>query len=123
MASKLGECDFKTARVDNKCKAVLDDVALRLQRDADAKAVLVGYGGPKEAKIAAQRATNAKAYLTKEKGIDPGRIELRTRTDGGKKADFYLVPAGATFSEANTEVFMEKAPMMKKAPMKKKTGK
>jgi hypothetical protein len=122
-ASRLGDCDFKTARVDNKCKAVLDDVALRLQRDADAKAVIVGYSGPKEGKaIAAQRATNAKTYLTKEKGIDPGRISVMTGTDGGKKAEFYLVPAGATFSMPGTEMVMEKtkAPMKKAA--KKKTG-
>jgi hypothetical protein len=119
MPSKLGECDFKTARVDNKCKAILDDVALRLQRDADAKAVIVGYSGPKEGKaIAAQRATNAKTYLVKEKGIDPGRIEVRTGMDGGKRAEFYLVPAGATFSDPNTEMVMEK-PMK----MKKKSGK
>ncbi|MGH9493064.1 MAG: outer membrane beta-barrel protein, partial [Terriglobales bacterium] len=108
--SKLGECDFTTARVDNKCKAVLDDVALRLQRDADAKLVIVGYSGPKESKkMAAQRAVNAKKYLTKGNGIDPSRIEVRTGMDGGKRAEFYLVPAGATFSDANTEVVMEKA--------------
>jgi hypothetical protein len=115
--SKLGECDFKTARVDNKCKAVLDDVALRLQRDADSKAVIVGYSGAKEGKgMAAQRATNAKTYLVKEKGIDASRIELRTGMGGDKKAEFYIVPAGATFSDANTEMVMEK-------PMKKKSGK
>ncbi len=97
-ASKLGECDFKTARVDNACKAVLDDVALRLQRDADSKAVIVGSAGPKEGKtMASQRAKNAMTYLTKEKGIDPGRIETRTGTGEEKKAEFYLVPAGATF--------------------------
>jgi hypothetical protein len=123
--SKLGECDFKTARVDNKCKAVLDDVALRMQRDADAKAVIVGSSGAKEGKtMAAQRATNAKTYLVKEKGIDASRIEVRTETaaaeagkegNGGREAEFYLVPAGATFSDPNTTVVMEKAPMKKKS--------
>lgn len=109
MASQIGECDFATARVDNACKAVLDDVALRLQRDADSKAVIVGYTGPREGKATAgRRATNAKAYLVKEKGIDASRIELRTGMDGGKKAAFWIVPAGATFDEANTEVVMEK---------------
>ena len=97
-ASKLGECDFKTARVDNACKAVLDDVALRLQRDADSKAVIVGSAGPKEGKtMASQRAKNAMTYLTKEKGIDSSRIETRAGTGEEKKAEFYLVPAGATF--------------------------
>jgi hypothetical protein len=108
-ASKLGDCDFKTARVDNACKAVLDDVALRLQRDADSKAVIIGNSGPKEGKgVAAQRARNAKTYLVKEKGIDGSRIELRTGMSGEKKAEFYIVPAGATFTDANTTVVMEK---------------
>ncbi len=108
-ASQIGECDFATARVDNACKAVLDDVALRLQRDADSRAVIVGYTGPRENKAtAARRATNAKAYLVKEKGIDASRIELRTGMDGGKKAAFIIVPAGATFDEAGTEMVMEK---------------
>lgn len=109
MASQIGECDFTTARVDNACKAVLDDVALRLQRDADSKAVIVGYTDAGENKATgARRATNAKAYLVKEKGIDGSRIELRTGMDGGRKAAFWIVPAGATFDGANTEMVMEK---------------
>ena len=107
--SKIGECEFSAVRVDNTCKAVLDDVALRMQRDADAKLVIVGYAGEKESKkVAAQRATNSKAYLVKEKGIDGSRIELRTGMGGSKRAEYYLVPAGATFSDANTEMVMGK---------------
>jgi len=107
--SKLNEITFKknSARVDNTAKAILDDVALRLQRDADAKAVIVGFQDAKERpkNLAAQRAANAKEYLTKEKGIDGARIETRTSTTGGDmKAAIYLVPAGAAFSEPNTEV-------------------
>lgn len=108
-ASKLNEIAFKrnSARVDNTAKAILDDVALRLQREADARAVIVGYADPKELKsstLAAQRAADAKEYLSKEKGIDPGRIETRTSSNGGMKADIYLVPAGATFDEPGTTV-------------------
>jgi len=107
--SKLNEITFKrnNARVDNTAKAILDDVALRLQRDADSKAVIVGYQDAKERpkNLAAQRAANAKEYLTKEKGIDASRIETRTSTAGGAmKDDIYIVPAGATFNEPNTEV-------------------
>lgn len=98
--SRMTECDFnRTARVDNKCKAILDDVALQLQRDPDAKVVVVGQSGPKEARgqrMAAQRAANARTYLTKEKGVDGRRIEVRTGTTGGQKADVWVVPAGAT---------------------------
>ena len=108
-ASKLNEITFKrnSARVDNTAKAILDDVALRLQREADSRAVIVGFADPKELKsttLAAQRAANAKEYLTKEKGIDPSRVETRISKEGGMKADIWIVPAGATFSQPGTEV-------------------
>jgi hypothetical protein len=72
-ASKINECSFpnkvKPARVDNGCKAALDDVALRLQREADAKAVIVGQmeAGEKPNTVAAQCAVNTKDYLVNEK--------------------------------------------------------
>jgi outer membrane protein OmpA-like peptidoglycan-associated protein len=108
-ASKLNEITFKrnSARVDNTAKAILDDVALRLQREADSHAVIVGFADPKERKpetLAAQRAANAKEYLSKEKGIDPSRIETRTGSGGGMKAEIWIVPAGATFNEPGTQV-------------------
>ena len=93
--------------MDNTAKAILDDVALRLQRDADARAVIVGFADPKELKpekLAAERAANAKAYLVKEKGIDASRIEIRTGSGGGMKAEIWFVPAGASFTEAGTTV-------------------
>jgi len=108
-ASKVNEITFKhnSARVDNTAKAILDDVALRLQREADSHAVIVGFAEPKEIKperLAAERAANAKEYLVKEKGIDPSRIETRTGSGGGMKAEIWIVPAGATFNEPGTEV-------------------
>ncbi len=110
--SKLNEIQFKNpakpARVDNEAKAILDDVALRLQREPDAKAVVVGNVEPKEkggVKLAQQRAVNTKAYLTQEKGIDPSRIDLRTGSAGNKTAEIYLVPAGATFNVEGTQTF------------------
>jgi outer membrane protein OmpA-like peptidoglycan-associated protein len=140
-ASKLNEIAFpnkkKPWRVDNTAKAILDDVALRLQREADAKAVVVGYADASEvtqpkgrkAKAAAagtdpavllaeQRAVNTKAYLTEEKGIDPSRIEVRTGTAGGSRAEIYLVPAGATFNVEGTQTFNESSvkPMTDKRP-------
>jgi len=103
-AEKINECSFvnkaKPARVDNACKAALDDVALRLQRDADARAVVIGQADATErrsAQLAMQRADNAKAYLVTEKGIDASRIETRAGTDGGQRVDVWIVPAGATF--------------------------
>ena len=111
-ASKLNQIEFKNpklpARVDNEAKAILDDVALRLQREPDAKAVVVGNfeAGEKNGQnIAQQRAVNTKAYLTQEKGIDPSRIDLRTGSGGNRTAEIYLVPAGATFDVQGTQTF------------------
>jgi outer membrane protein OmpA-like peptidoglycan-associated protein len=112
--SKLNEIQFKDkkkpARVDNEAKAILDDVALRLQRDADAKAVVIGNSAPDEkngASLAQQRAVNTKAYLTAEKGIDPGRIELRTGNAGTMTSEIWIVPTGATFDQAGAQTFDE----------------
>jgi outer membrane protein OmpA-like peptidoglycan-associated protein len=101
-AEKINECSFakNNARVDNACKAALDDVALRMQRDADARAVIVGQADADErrsAKLSMQRADNSKAYLVKEKGIDPSRFETRSGSDGGQRVDIWIVPAGANF--------------------------
>jgi len=101
----------RPARVDNEAKACLDEVALDLQRQSDAKAVVVGDATeaekalPKHAKkhakiepLAAERAVNTKDYLVTEKGIDASRISVATGAADGKKVEDYLVPSGATFS-------------------------
>jgi hypothetical protein len=123
-SSKLAEISFpnkkQAARVDNTAKAILDDAALRLQRDAGSKGIVVGYFDPAEkdgSSLAQQRAVNAKAYLTKEKAIDPGRLEVRTGTAGGARAEIYLVPPGASSELAGTQAFDESAVQpVKKAP-------
>lgn len=119
-ASKLNEITFpnekKPARVDNTAKAILDDVALRLQREPDAKAVVVGYATSEETKkkvnanLAAQRAVNTKACLdgaeasceNQSKQIDPSRIEVRTGTGDENKAEIWIVPSGASFTGEGT---------------------
>ncbi len=130
-ASKCNEITFgrnpaKPARVDNEAKAILDDCALRLQREADSKAVIVGYYDPNEKngqRLAQERAVNTKEYLVKEKQIDASRIELRTGTGGGKRAEIWLVPPGATFDAEGTQTFTETAPAKRgggrRAPAKK----
>jgi hypothetical protein len=90
----------RPARVDNEAKACLDDVALNLQRQSDATAVVVGDSATDEKqgpKVAAQRAVNTKDYLVKEKGIDASRVQVRTGTEAGKQVQNYLVPSGASF--------------------------
>ncbi|MGH9504453.1 MAG: outer membrane beta-barrel protein [Terriglobales bacterium] len=115
-ASKLSECQFpnpvKPWRVDNTCKAVLDDVAQRLQHDPDAKLVIVGNAEPGEKRknLAAERAVNSKAYLSggeAKQAIDASRIETRTGSAGTKTAEYWVVPAGATFSAPGTEAVDE----------------
>ena len=107
----------RPTRVDNEAKACLDEVALDLQRQTDAKAVIVGESNAKEKEAqakaeklnakrkhpkpventAAQRAVNTKQYLVTDKGIDPSRITVATGTGDDQKVENYLVPAGANF--------------------------
>jgi hypothetical protein len=103
--------------VDNEAKACLDEVALTLQKQPDAKGVVVGEATAKEkakaAKeeevarkhkhfkamdIAAERAVNTKDYLVTEKGIDASRVSVATGTADEQNVEDYLVPAGARFS-------------------------
>ena len=94
----LNELTFKpnSNYVDNRAKAVLDDDALRLQRDASATLMIEGSENPKEKEgLAAQRAENAKTYLVRSKGIDAGRIQTRAaEAKTGAKVGVILVPAG-----------------------------
>jgi hypothetical protein len=116
----MSQCDFKNAkklaRVDNECKAVLDEVALRLQHEPNSKLVVVGYGQEDEDarvnNVEALRAANTKSYLTggeAKQQIDPARIEARESNarDSGQAAKFYLVPEGGTFTVKDTTVVDE----------------
>ncbi|MBI2678864.1 MAG: OmpA family protein [Candidatus Koribacter versatilis] len=98
--SLAGEAMFKpsSAYVDNRAKAMLDGIALRMNQERDARAVVVGYSDAGENQsLAMRRANNVKTYLTKTKGVDAARIETRAgSTGGGKKAEVWIVPAGAT---------------------------
>jgi hypothetical protein len=107
----------RPTRVDNEAKACLDEVALDLQKQTDAKAVIVGESTSKEKaaqdkaekvnarrkhpkeveNTAAQRAVNTKEYLVTDKGIDPARITVAAGNGDDQKVEDYLVPAGATF--------------------------
>jgi len=126
-AKLLNTCSFtgksnklKPARVDNACKAILDDIALRLQSDSDATAVLVGNADPTEVKVAkgskkapadlgAQRASNVKGYLVEEKGLAGNRMEVRSASGGPAEVQIHLVPRGATYRGAGAAVTEPKA--------------
>jgi hypothetical protein len=110
-----GECKFnmsnKPGRVDNECKAVLDEVALRVQREPNDTVVVVGYVDEQETvkmtQLAGQRAVNVKYYLTSGEGgagVDSSRIQAKAGTAKSKSAKIYIVPSGATFTEESTAV-------------------
>jgi len=106
-ASKISDCAFGqplSTRIDNVCKRILDDVALRLQNEPKGSAVIIGYSDPKERKpekVAGDRSTNAVKYLG-EKGIDPSRVTTRTGSGqagakDNRRIDVIWVPEGATY--------------------------
>jgi hypothetical protein len=102
-AQKLMELDYKpnSGYVDNRSKAVLDDVALKMQQDPNLNAVLSGSADSGEPRsLALQRAQNAMTYLTKSKGIDPQRIQTKASTEPGRKVEVWTLPAGATLPGA-----------------------
>ena len=96
----------RPVRVDNEAKACLDDIALAMQRQSDARLVVVGEADTAEKaaqNAAAERALNVTRYLTQEKGIDASRIDVRTSGVAGKQVEDYLLPPGATFNQQATE--------------------
>ena len=132
MASSLCSVSFerdakRPVRVDNEAKACLDDVALNLQRNSDAKLALVGNESGKEMgkkkkseKFAAERAVNTKMYLVTDKGIDASRIMVYTGTDDAKTVTTTLIPAGATNPVASDAVVDETAvKAVPRTPVKK----
>jgi opacity protein-like surface antigen/outer membrane protein OmpA-like peptidoglycan-associated protein len=89
----------RPSRVDNEGKACLDEIALTLKQDPDAKLAIIGNAGSHENggnKLAAERAANTKAYLVKEKGFDSSRIAAYMGSQDGKTVSVTLIPAGAT---------------------------
>ncbi|HEV2388000.1 MAG TPA: OmpA family protein [Candidatus Acidoferrales bacterium] len=111
-ASKIDQCYFRerSSRVDNVCKRVLDNVALRLQNETGAHVVIIAYATPgknprtqREAeRRAGERAENAKKYLV-SKGVSADRVETRTgtATEGAgkenRRIEIIWVPEGATY--------------------------
>ena len=136
-ATKLNECQYPNAkkpwRVDNTCKAALDDVALKLQQDSDSKLVVVGNAEPTEKRknLAGERALNVKAYISggeAKQNIDPSRIEARTGNSGTGATEHWIVPAGATFPGADSttpvdEIKVKAVPDHPKPVAKKKAAK
>ncbi len=120
-ATKVNECAYpnvkKPWRVDNTCKAELDDVALKLQQDPDAKLVVVGNSEPTEKRknLAGERAVDVKFYISggeAKQNIDASRIETRTGNAGTATSEQWIVPAGATFPEAGSTTPVDETKVM-----------
>lgn len=85
----------RPVRVDNEAKACLDEIALTINREAGARLAITGENSKDEtAGQAAARASNARIYLTQEKGIDPSRIDVKTGTRASRTAEIELIPVG-----------------------------
>lgn len=78
-------CPFDTgARLNNICKARLDEVALKMKQDPALKAQVIGYtdnSGSDTAnqRLSEQRAEAVKQYLVQRHGIDASRITTEGR--------------------------------------------
>jgi hypothetical protein len=103
----------RPSRIDNAAKAMLDRYADALAADPDATAVVVGYDNAAERvskrhrkalppQVAAQRVVNSNAYLVEDKGIDAGRVEVRTGIEDAQKVILWIVPAEAILDMSNT---------------------
>ncbi len=84
--------DSGSARVDNRCRAVLDEVALRLKEDPAATARIIGHadaqGSPAvNDRLAMQRAEAARKVLVERHGIDPSRVSVESRGSAEATAD------------------------------------
>ena len=118
----------RPARVDNEAKACLDEVALDLERQPDAKAVVVGEATAKERTpknkhvkvedLAAERAVNVKEYLVTEKGIDASRVSAATGATDSRTVEDYLVPSGADFTADVTGTTAVDETVVKQQPRK-----
>ena len=107
LTAKAYECAYRgsgSSRLDNVCKRILDDVALRLKHDPKASVVIVGFADPSEpqsSQLAQERANRAQKYLS-DTGIDASRVATHVgdaQQDAGNqnwRIDILWVPSGSS---------------------------
>lgn len=118
-ARKTDEYGKLMAKDEN---ARLDNFAIELMNDPLTQGYIVVYNGrasrPGDAKTAVNR---AKGYLTKKRGLDPGRVMA---VDGGYReepgVELWIVPSGAEPPKASPTV---EPPVSKPAASKRATAK
>jgi hypothetical protein len=92
-------CSFVSgsARLDNICKAKLDEVGLRMKQNTSSNAQVTGYadgssGTPaSNQRSAEQRAQAVKNYLVTRHGIDPSRITTEGQVTDKRAATVVLI--------------------------------
>jgi hypothetical protein len=89
-------CNFVpgSARLDNICKAKLDEVGLRMKQSSTSTAVVTGFsdgkGKSENQRLADQRAQAVKNYLVTRHGIDPSRITTQGQVTDKRAATVVL---------------------------------
>jgi len=84
--------DSGSARVNNACKAILDEVALLMRDNPEAPAIVIGYSdsaGPESANLekGRQRAESVKNWLVTRHAVDPSRITVESRGEAEPAGD------------------------------------
>ncbi|MDQ4123164.1 MAG: PKD domain-containing protein [Acidobacteriota bacterium] len=87
------EIDRYGRLIPNAEKARLDNVAVAAQNEPGSRILIVTTG--RNAAAARRRAQFARNYLVNTRGIDPGRIDIRSGGTGADETVIWLVPAGA----------------------------
>lgn len=86
-------CDFTpgSARLDNRCKAKLDEVGLRMRDKTDSQCQVTGFDETKgKQRLADQRAQAVKNYLVTRHGIGASRIATDGQVTDRRAADIVL---------------------------------
>ena len=84
--------DSGSARVNNACKAILDEVALLMRDNPEAPAIVIGYSdsvGSDSTNMRAgqQRAEAVKNWLVTRHAVDPSRITVESRGEADPVGD------------------------------------
>lgn len=74
-------------------KARLDPFAVALQNDPTSTGYIINYGTPAQVR---RRETLMRTYLTRNRGIDAGRLTFVNGGTGDIRTELYTVPSGAT---------------------------
>jgi outer membrane protein OmpA-like peptidoglycan-associated protein len=116
-----------SARVDNACKAILQDIARQMQADPQAQLIVDSYRGERErpTNLDLQRGKNIRDRLADGSvgiQIDANRIKVRpsgVSTDGSQ-VKMWLVPAGAAIPPGAPEATLGDVQPERRAPARRR---